>query len=188
MNINQTSSFYNVVDEKLMRKIRGICLMILDVDGVLTDGRIIMDDAGRETKHFDVKDGHGIKMLIRYGVDIILLTGRRSPVVEFRARDLGISEVHQGIHNKVAVFDDILQKRMLDREQVAFMGDDIVDIPLLKRVGFSVAVADASEEVIRCVDYVTIKSGGKGAVREVCDLILRSQDKWTDVAQKYDIV
>ena len=175
------------LDENLIRKIRAILLLILDVDGVMTDGRIIMDDTGRETKFFNVKDGHGIKMLMRYGIDVVLLTGRHSQVVEHRAKDLGIAEVHQGIHDKVAIFNEILRKRMLNREDIAFVGDDVVDIPLLKRVGFSVAVADATEEVKGSVDYITKNVGGNGAVREICDLILQCQGKWTDVIQRYDI-
>ena len=177
---------HNSLNKKLIDKIRLIRILILDVDGVMTDGRIIMDDAGRETKNFNVKDGHGIKMLIRYGIDVILLTGRRSNVVEYRARDLGILEVYQGIFNKVEIFNEILQKRVINREHVAFMGDDIVDIPLLKRVGFSAAVADATDDVKGSVDYITVNNGGNGAVREVCELILRCQDKWVDVLKRYE--
>ena len=114
-------------------------VFILDVDGVLTAGRIIMDDDGREIKHFDVRDGHGIKILMRFDIDVVLLTGRKSSVVEHRARDLGIREVHQQIWDKVAAFEGILERRGLTADQVAFMGDDVVDIPLQRRVGFSAA-------------------------------------------------
>lgn len=176
------------VDKVLNEKIRTISLLVLDVDGVMTDGKIIIDDMGREIKNFDVKDGHGIKILMRYGIDVVLLTGRRSVVVEHRAKDLGIGEVHQGILNKLEIFEEILRKRSLRYENIAFIGDDIVDIPLLKRVGFSVAVADASEDVKKCVDYITKKRGGNGAVREVCELILRAQGKWVDVAGKYEFL
>lgn len=185
--MKNTHMGFDELDENLIHKIKAIRLLILDVDGVMTDGRIIMDDTGREVKNFNVKDGHGIKMLIRYGIDVVLLTGRRSQVVEYRARDLNISEVHQGIHDKLAIFYEILREKALNREDVAFMGDDVVDIPLLKKVGFSVAVADASEEVKISVDYITNKVGGNGAVREICDMILRCQGKWIDVTQKYDI-
>ncbi len=177
-----------VLDNVLTEKIRTISLLVLDVDGVMTDGKIIIDDVGRETKNFDVKDGHGIKILMRYGIDIVLLTGRRSVVVEHRAKDLGIREVHQGILNKVEIFEEILQKKSLRYENIAFIGDDIVDIPLLKRVGFSVAVADASEDVKKYVDYITKKTGGNGAVREVCELILQAQGKWIDVAKRYEFL
>lgn len=177
-----------VLDEELLKKIRLIRLLILDVDGVLTDGRIIMNDNGQEIKHFDVKDGHGIKIVMRHGIDVVFLTGRRSEVVEHRARDLGVSEVHQGIWNKVEAFEEILRRRNLDRDHVAYVGDDVVDIALLKRVGFSVAVADASEDVKKVADYVTKKSGGRGAVREVCEIILKAQEKWDEVATRYDFI
>jgi 3-deoxy-D-manno-octulosonate 8-phosphate phosphatase (KDO 8-P phosphatase) len=174
-----------ILDDKVIARIRLIRLLILDVDGVMTDGRIIMDYAGREIKNFDVKDGHGIKVLMRYGIDVVLVTGRRSTVVEHRARDLGISEVHQGVTNKLEIVDTILRNRSLNYEHIAFVGDDIVDIPLLRRVGFSAAVADAAEDVKKCADYVTIKKGGRGAVREVCEVILKAKGEWTDVANKY---
>ena len=177
-----------VMDRKLIKKIKPIRLLILDVDGVLTDGRIIMDDAGNETKNFDVRDGHGLKLLMRYGIDVVFLTGRTSRVVEHRARDLGIAEVHQGILNKAEALAGILRKRQLAPEQVAIMGDDVVDVPLLRRAGFSLTTADAPEYVQEAVDYVTKKSGGRGAVREVCDAILRVQDKWSDVAKKYELM
>ncbi|MDI6776884.1 MAG: HAD-IIIA family hydrolase [Syntrophales bacterium] len=177
-----------VMTEELLKKIRQIRLLILDVDGVLTDGRIIMDDTGRETKNFDVKDGHGLKILMRHGIDVVFLTGRRSEVVEHRAKDLGIGEVHQGIWNKVEPLEEILRRRNLARDHVAYVGDDVVDIPLLKRVGFSVAVADASEDVKKAVDYVTKKNGGRGAVREVCEIILKAQEKWDEVATRYEFI
>jgi 3-deoxy-D-manno-octulosonate 8-phosphate phosphatase (KDO 8-P phosphatase) len=177
-----------VLDNESNEKIRTICLLVLDVDGVMTDGKIIIDDMGRETKNFDVKDGHGIKILMRYGIDVVLLTGRQSAVVEHRAKDLGIRDVHQGILNKLEIFEEILQRKSLSYENIAFIGDDIVDIPLLKRVGFSVAVADASEDVKKCVDYISRNKGGDGAVREVCELILRAQGKWIDVAKRYEFL
>jgi len=177
-----------ILDDKLIAKIRLIRLLVLDVDGVMTDGRIIMNYAGREIKNFDVKDGHGIKILMRYGIDVILVTGRKSTVVEHRARDLGIGEVHQGVTNKLEISDTILRNRSLNYEHIAFVGDDIVDIPLLRRVGFSVAVADAAEDVRKCADYVTIRKGGRGAVREVCEVILKAKGEWTDVAKRYEFL
>ncbi len=163
-------------------------LLILDVDGVLTDGRIIMDDDGREIKHFDVRDGHGIKILQRFDIDVVFLTGRKSSVVEHRARDLDVREVHQQIWDKVAAFEAIIQRRGLAADQVAFMGDDVVDIPLQRRVGFSAAPADAEEMVRRSVDYVARRPGGRGAVREVCELILRGRGLWDEVARRYEFV
>lgn len=175
-----------LTDEGLLTKIRRVKLLILDVDGVLTDGRISIDDAGLETKFFDVKDGHGLKILKRYGIDVVLLTGRRSRVVEHRAADLGIAEVHQGVLNKAEALPGILEGRQLTPQQAAYIGDDIVDIPLLRRVGFSIAVADAVAEAKAMADYVTDRKGGRGAVREVCELILKVQDRWADVAARYE--
>lgn len=177
-----------VTDERLLTKIRGIRLLILDVDGVMTDGRIIIDDAGLESKQFDVRDGHGLKILMRYGIEVALLTGRKSRVVDHRAADLGIKEVHQGVWNKQEVFDEILKERKLTPEQTAYVGDDVVDIPLLRRVGFGVAVADACPEAVRAADYVTEHPGGRGAVREVCEVILKAQDRWGDVAARYEFI
>ncbi|MCX7982675.1 MAG: HAD-IIIA family hydrolase [Syntrophales bacterium] len=169
----------------LREKLVNIRLLILDVDGVLTDGRIVFDDEGRESKFFDVRDGHGLKMLMNFGIDVIFMTGRKSRAVDHRARDLGVKEVHQGIWDKLACYEDILRRHQLKDEEVAFIGDDIVDIPVLKRVGFAVAVADAEEETKAFVDYVTSKKGGRGAVREICTLILKAQGHWSQVAERY---
>jgi 3-deoxy-D-manno-octulosonate 8-phosphate phosphatase (KDO 8-P phosphatase) len=175
------------ISDKLKNKIQKITHLILDVDGVLTDGRIIYDDAGRELKCFDVKDGHGMKLLMRSGIDIILLTGRSSKVVEYRAKDLGIDEVYQGAKNKIQFYEQILSRKNLKECQTACMGDDLTDIPILRRAGFSAAPADASEYARRAVDYVTNKNGGYGAVREICELILQVQNKWDEVVARYSI-
>ncbi len=163
-------------------------MLLLDVDGVMTDGRIIMDSEGRELKNFDVRDGHGLVLLQRYGIQVGILTGRTSKVVDHRARDLKITEVYQGALNKAEVFEKILKNSNVSPIEVAFVGDDIVDIPVLKRVGFSAAVADALEIVKRSVDYVTTNPGGHGAVREICEMILQAQKRWSDVAKRYDFV
>lgn len=175
-----------VTDEKLLNKIRGVKLLILDVDGVLTDGRIVIDDAGLESKQFDVRDGHGLKILMRCGIAVALLTGRRSRVVEHRAAELGIAEVHQGIWNKAEAFDAILKRRQMTPAETACVGDDVVDIPILRRAGFSVAVADAVLEARQVADYVTEHPGGRGAVRELCELILKAQNRWPEVAARYE--
>ena len=170
----------------LREKLEKIKMLILDVDGVMTDGKIIMDSEGRELKNFNVRDGHGLVMIQRYGIQVAILTGRNSDVVEHRARDLNIKEVYQGALNKKAVFEQILKKNNLLPVNTAFMGDDIVDIPVLKQVGFSVAVADAADVVKKCVNYVTKNNGGQGAVREICELILEAQEKWPLIAEKYE--
>ncbi|MBN1470202.1 MAG: 3-deoxy-manno-octulosonate-8-phosphatase KdsC [Syntrophaceae bacterium] len=173
--------------KNIKAKLKVIKLLILDVDGVMTDGRIIMDDNGRETKNFNVRDGHGLKILQRYGVKVAILTGRKSKVVEYRAKDLEIKYVYQKVYNKKEVFEKILKKQKLSADEVAFIGDDIVDVPVLKKVGFSVAVADALDIVKKSVDYVTEHKGGKGAVREVCDMILQAQGKWPEIAARYEL-
>jgi 3-deoxy-D-manno-octulosonate 8-phosphate phosphatase (KDO 8-P phosphatase) len=175
------------MDEETKKKIQKVRLLMLDVDGVLTDGRIIMNDAGQESKHFDVKDGHGLKLIMRYGIDVLLVTGRSSSVVTHRANDLGIREVFQGILNKKEFFQQFIQERGLNPEEIAYIGDDVVDIPLLKRSGFAVAVKDAVAEVKNIADFITENPGGRGAVREVCDLILRVQGKWGEVALRYEL-
>ena len=174
-------------DTVLLSRIKAVRLLMLDVDGVLTDGKIIINDQGIESKHFDVRDGHGIKLLHPCGIGVALITGRRSSVVEHRANDLGIEEVYQGVWNKVEVFEKILLKMNLRPEQTAFVGDDIVDIPVMRRVGLAVAVCDADEETKKIAHYVTSRRGGRGAVREVCELILKVQDHWKDVATKYQM-
>ena len=169
------------------QRVKKIKILVLDVDGVLTDGRIIMDDRGREIKFFDVRDGHGLKMLMRTGIEIVFLTGRMSRVVEHRARELGITEVYQGARDKVEIFEAVLKRKGLQAVQAAYAGDDIVDVPVLKRAGFSVAVANAVAEAKRAAHYVTKNKGGRGAVREVCEIILKGQGRWTDIKKRYEI-
>ena len=175
-----------MLKRNIKEKLKGIKLLILDVDGVMTDGRIIMDDEGHEIKNFNVRDGHGLKILQRYRIKVAIITGRQSKVVEFRAKDLEIKDVYQKVFNKKDVFDKILKKHKLSPNATAFIGDDIVDIPVLRRVGFSVAVADAADVVKKSVDYVTQNRGGHGAIREVCEMILQAQDKWREIAAKYE--
>ncbi len=172
--------------KSLREKLQHIKILIMDVDGVMTDGRIIINDDGRETKNFDVRDGHGIKLVQRYGIEVALLTGRQSEVVKHRANELGITEVHQKIFNKKEVFAEILQKNNLNAYQAAFIGDDIIDIPVLKEAGFSATVADAIDIVKKTVDYVTKNKGGRGAVREVCEMLLQAQGRWPEIAAKYE--
>lgn len=176
-----------LLDERLVKKIKLTSLLILDVDGVLTDGRIIIDDLGNETKNFNVRDGHGIRLLTGCGIDVVILSGRNSKVVEHRAKDLGINEVYQSAYEKIKVYEEILKKRNLSDDNVAYIGDDIVDIPVFRRVGFSVAVADAAVYVKEAADYVTVEKGGRGAVREVCEMILQVQGKWSEIASRYGL-
>jgi 3-deoxy-D-manno-octulosonate 8-phosphate phosphatase (KDO 8-P phosphatase) len=162
-----------------------VTLLLLDVDGVLTDGRIIYDADGREIKAFHVRDGHGIKMLQRAGVEVGIITGRRSAVVEIRARELGITLVRQGAPDKVAVWREIIEEKRLAPEETAYVGDDLVDIPLLRRVGFAAAVFDAETEVVEAADYVAGRRGGRGAVREIIGFLLRARGAWESATAAY---
>lgn len=164
-------------------KARQVRMLILDVDGVLTDGGIYYS-CREEYKRFNVRDGLGIKMLVQEGIAVGIISGRTSEAVVRRAQELGIVEVHQGIADKVAVFEEIIKKHRIEADQVAFVGDDLADIPLLKRVGFAAGVADAEEAVKEHVHYICERLGGKGAVREVCDLILKAQGRWTSCLQR----
>ncbi len=172
---------------ELVKKMRKVKALILDVDGVLTDGRIIIGDDGQETKCFHVRDGHGLKMIKRAGIEVMFLTGRRSRVVERRARELGVEKVYQGALDKLAVFNEILATGGYVPAQVAYMGDDIVDLPVLSRVGLSITVADSHGEVLKAVDLVTKNPGGRGAVREVCEMILKAQGKWEELMVRYRV-
>jgi 3-deoxy-D-manno-octulosonate 8-phosphate phosphatase (KDO 8-P phosphatase) len=167
------------------KKLKSVKLLMLDVDGVLTDGKIIYNDRGEEIKAFNVRDGHGLKLLMRAGIEIALITGRKSKVVLHRARDLGIKKVYQGVINKIEIYEKILKEKKLKDINVGFVGDDLVDIPVLKRVGFSAAVGDAIPEVKKVVDYVASKKGGEGAVREICELLLKVQNKWEGITERY---
>jgi 3-deoxy-D-manno-octulosonate 8-phosphate phosphatase (KDO 8-P phosphatase) len=166
-------------------KLLPITLLLLDVDGVLTDGTIIYSDSGEEIKAFNVRDGHGLKLVMRAGIEVALLTARESKVVMHRARDLGITGVYQKAIDKLAAYRRILEEKQIEDKNVCFVGDDIIDIPVLRRVGFSAAVADAVPEVRDVVDYVARQAGGKGAVREVCELLLKAQNKWERVTERY---
>ena len=173
------------VNAEVWARVKRVKLLILDVDGVLTDGRLFYHDDGTESKAFDVRDGHGLKMLQHAGIETAIVSGRSSPSVEKRAADLGISEVVQGVRDKVPSLERLLTERHLKPEQIAFVGDDVVDLPVMRRVGFAVAVADASEYLFDTAHYVTLAPGGNGAVREVAELILGVQGLWNQVAQIY---
>ena len=171
--------------KELLEIAKIIKLLILDVDGVLTDGSIILDDEGNEFKSFHVRDGHGIKMLIRSGIKVAMITGRHSKVVERRAHELGITEVFQKCYEKRIAYKQLAEKYSLKDSEIAYVGDDIVDIPILKKCGFSVVVADADDEVKAFAVMITKKRGGRGAVREVCDFILKAKGLWQNIIDGY---
>ncbi|KPK32289.1 MAG: 3-deoxy-D-manno-octulosonate 8-phosphate phosphatase [Nitrospira bacterium SG8_35_1] len=166
----------------MIQKAKKIKLLILDVDGVMTDGSIILDNKGNELKRFHVRDGHGIKMIQKAGITLAIITGRKSEVLKVRAKELGIQEVHQRIFKKSAVYEKLLRKYRCSDENVAFMGDDVVDAELLKRAGFTAAPSDAEEEAKKLADIVTKRRGGRGAVREFTDLILQASGRWDNVS------
>jgi 3-deoxy-D-manno-octulosonate 8-phosphate phosphatase (KDO 8-P phosphatase) len=164
---------------------KGIKLLILDVDGVLTDGGIILDNEGNEYKSFHVRDGHGIKMLIHAGVHVAIITGRHSKVVERRAHELGITEVFQKCRDKRIAYKKLIKQYSLRDREVAYIGDDIVDTPIMSMVGLPVAVADATEDTKGYALLVTKHRGGRGAVREITDFILKAKGAWQRIIDGY---
>ncbi len=167
------------METQLIEKFRRIKLLLLDVDGVLTDGRIIFSSRD-ELKFFDVQDGLGIVLLRRAGIDSIIITAKKSRAVSKRAKDMEIKEVYQNSRNKLKIYNKILRRYKIPSQEIAFIGDEIIDIPVLEKVGLSISVPNAVDEVKEKVDYITQKQGGRGAVREICDLILKTQGKWEE--------
>ncbi|MEC5319970.1 3-deoxy-manno-octulosonate-8-phosphatase KdsC [Brenneria populi subsp. brevivirga] len=173
----QTDTCYGPVDRQVLEKAREVRLLICDVDGVLSDGLIYMGNQGEELKAFNVRDGYGIRCLLTAGIEVGVITGRSAKLLADRCETLGITHLYQGQADKILAFDDLLDKLALPAEQVAYIGDDLIDWPVMSRVGLSVAVADAHPMLLPRADYVTRIAGGRGAVRELCDLILFAQDK-----------
>ncbi len=165
------------VAAEVVEKARGIRLLLLDVDGVLTDGGLRYDDAGGEAKTFHVHDGHGLKMLQRQGVAVGIITSRQSPLVARRAAELGIAHVHQGCADKRAALTELLQTLDFAPDAVAYVGDDVIDLPVMSGVGLAIAVADAHPEVRARAHWITTARGGRGAVRETCDLLLAARGR-----------
>lgn len=163
------------VDPLLTERARNIELLALDVDGVLTDGLLYFDTAGNELKAFNTSDGLGMKALQRFGIRLAIITGRESPMVSQRASQLNIDFVYQGCEDKLVAWMDLLSASGLNAEQVCYAGDDWIDLPVLQRAGLAVTVPDADSEVKNRVHLVTKRAGGQGAVREICNLILRAK-------------
>jgi 3-deoxy-D-manno-octulosonate 8-phosphate phosphatase (KDO 8-P phosphatase) len=175
----------NISERELTRIAKKIKLLILDVDGVITDGSIILDNNSNELKSFHVRDGHGIKMLLRAGIKVAFVTGRSSKVVQRRAEELGIKEVFQKCYDKTIAYRQLAGKYFLTDDEIAYVGDDIVDIPVFKKCGFPVTVSDAEDEVKLYVKMITKKRGGRGAVREVTDFLLKARGLWKDIIDGY---
>jgi 3-deoxy-D-manno-octulosonate 8-phosphate phosphatase (KDO 8-P phosphatase) len=161
-------------------------LLLMDCDGVLTDGRITLLENGDEEKSFHTRDGHGLVLLHRAGLQSGIISGRTSSAVERRARDLGIRHVRQGTWDKIKDFAEVIAAAgSIAESEIAYIGDDVTDIPLMLRCGLAVAVSDATEETRAAAHYVTALPGGFGAVREVCELILKAQSRWTELMRRY---
>ncbi|MCF8031474.1 MAG: phenylphosphate carboxylase subunit delta [Desulfarculaceae bacterium] len=169
----------------LTKRAAKIKLLVLDIDGVLTDGRVIMDHEGHELKFFDIKDGHGIKLLQLAGFEIAWLSGRASTPNQVRARELGIDELVEDCKIKLPEFERLVGERGLKPEQAAFMGDDLIDLPPMRAAGLALAPADAWPEVKDAAHWVATLPGGRGAVRQACELLLKAVGKWEEVTARY---
>lgn len=167
-----------------MEKAKDIKLVILDVDGVMTDGRIVIDDNGVESRNFDIKDGMGVVVMMMSGVEVAIITSKKSGAVRHRAEELKIKRFHEGIKKKTEPYEEMLKEMNITDAQVAYVGDDLVDLSMMKRVGLPIAVGDAVEDVKQHAAYVTKARGGYGAVREVAEMILKAQDKWDKILSK----
>ncbi|HLD83156.1 MAG TPA: HAD-IIIA family hydrolase [Candidatus Omnitrophota bacterium] len=175
------------MDIKLKEKARKIKLLLLDVDGVLTDGRIVYDSEGHDMKFFDVHDGMGVYALKKAGIPTILITAKGSKSIAPRAKDMQTEAVFQDVSPKTAVLDKILKKYRVKPAEVCFVGDDLVDLCLMNKVALPIAVANACPEIKGRSSYITLKKGGRGAVREVAELLLKAQGKWKNIVGLYDI-
>lgn len=174
-----------MVKKMIMEKAANIKLAVFDVDGVLTDGKLILGESGNEYKSFHVRDGHGLVMLLEAGCKIAVITARSSKIVAERMESLGIKYVFQGEKDKGARLLKLIEELGLEREQVAYVGDDVIDLPAMIRVGLPIAVGDAHIEVKNIAAWTTENNGGLGAAREVCELIMRAQNKYDDRIKKY---
>ncbi|MHC4122375.1 MAG: KdsC family phosphatase [Planctomycetota bacterium] len=171
--------------KNIKSRLSDIQLLAVDVDGVLTDGTLVINADGSESKCFNTLDGHGIRMWRRAGLKIAFISGRHSPPTLHRAQQLDVDFCFQNCHDKLPVLKDILNQTQLSAEQVAYIGDDLPDLPLVKFVGFGVAVANAVDELKEHVDFITTRKAGGGAVREVIEYILKSNGKWQQLMKRY---
>lgn len=174
-----------MINSGIVDKARRIKLLITDIDGVMTDGRIVYSIYGDELKFFDVTDGFGMSLLNRVGIKTVIITAKKSRIVKLRARDLKVTKAYAGFVDKRVPFNDVLKRFKIPAEEICFIGDDLIDIPILKRVGLAVSVPNGMEEVKAIAHHVTAKPGGRGAVREVCELILKSQNRWDEATSRY---
>jgi 3-deoxy-D-manno-octulosonate 8-phosphate phosphatase (KDO 8-P phosphatase) len=173
------------VPDSIVAKAKQLQLLILDVDGVLTDGKLFFDAQGTEYKSFHARDGHGIKLLQQSGIMVAVISGRKSASVTLRMQNLGIELIYQGYENKLIAFNEILQRLALSPEQIAHVGDDVLDLPIMIKVGLAIAVQDAHFMVKKHAHWCTHQQGGYGAVREVCDLIMQAQGTFDAAVSHY---
>ncbi len=175
--ITTIDTCYGPIAQTVMEKAAKIRLLICDVDGVMSDGLIYQGNSGEELKAFNVRDGYGIRCLLTSGLEVAIITGRKAKLLEDRANTLGITHLYQGQSDKLLAYRELLDKLALRPGEVAYIGDDLIDWPVMAVVGLSAAVADAHPLLLPKADYVTQIAGGRGAVRELCDLILLAQNK-----------
>ncbi|MFA0088448.1 3-deoxy-D-manno-octulosonate 8-phosphate phosphatase [Vibrio sp. 10N.286.49.C2] len=168
-------TLYGAMDKTAFARASEIKLLICDVDGVFSDGLVYMGNDGEELKTFHTRDGYGVKALMSAGIEVAIITGRTSKIVENRMTALGISLIYQGQDDKIVAYKDICEKLNISAEQTAYIGDDLIDWPVMEQIGLSVCVADGHPLLANKADYVTSIQGGRGAVREVCDIILESK-------------
>lgn len=168
-----------------INRLKKIKCVILDVDGVLTDGRIYYDNKGIEQKSFQVRDGSGIKMAMHVGIIIVIVTGRQSNIVKYRAKELGIKYVYQKILKKHLLLEKIKKEIKVSEEEIAFIADDIIDLELFKQIGYKVAVNDAVKEIKKIADYITKNKGGMGAVREFLEVLIKVKKLWAKAIERY---
>ncbi len=174
-----------MIAESILQRAAQIKLAIFDVDGVLTDGSVYFDDAGKTSLAFNIQDGLGLKALQSSGVEVAIITARESLAVTARMQHLGILHVYQGQRNKLIPFESLLKKLQLKPQQIAYVGDDILDLPLIQRAGLGIAVANARKEVLQQANWCTENRGGAGAAREVCELIMTAQNTWESYVNRY---
>lgn len=178
-SMSTVTTCYGAIEQTIIDKARAIRLLICDVDGVMSDGQIYMGNQGEELKAFHVRDGYGIRCLLNAGLEVAIITGRQSQLLIDRCQVLGIKHLYQGQDNKLVAFDQLRQQLTLSTVQVAYIGDDLIDWPVMQKIGLSVAVADAHPWLLDKVDYRCQTAGGKGAVRELCDLLLIAQNQFS---------
>lgn len=171
--------------QDILEKAKKIKLVIFDIDGVLTTGALFIGDDGQEYKAFNSKDGHGLRMLQDGGVEVAIITGRTSNVVEHRAKDLGITRIYQGKREKLPAYESLIKEMNLSHEEVAYVGDDVVDLPVMSKVGLAICVQDGHSFVKQHAHWITERNGGCGAGRDVCEMILQAKGKLQDMLESY---